>query len=73
MAQVAETHINVCISSEISSHNLQSLSLMEIWYFKLGCRHFQEWICVSATCAISGTSGTSLSMLITQLENVRML
>ena len=73
MAQVAEKHIDVCISSEISSHNLQSLSIMEIWYFKLGRSHFHESICVSATCAISGTSGTNLSMLITQLEKVRIL
>ena len=56
MAQVVESHIDVCILSEISHHNFQSLTIMKIRYFKLGCSHFHLSICVSATCAVSGTS-----------------
>ena len=72
MAQVAETHIDVCISSEISYHNFQSLAIMKIRYFKLSCSHFHV-LCVPATCAICDTSGTDLPISIIQLENVRML
>ena len=60
ITQVSETHIDVCISSEISSHNFQSLSLMKIWYFTLDCSHFHESICVSATYAVGGTGATNL-------------
>ena len=70
MAQVAETHIDICISSEISYHNFQLLAIMKIRYFKLSCSHFHVSICVSATCAICDTSSTDLPMSITLLENV---
>ena len=73
MVQVAETHIDVCISSEISYHNFRSLAIMKIRYFKLSCSHFHVSLCVSATCAICDTSGTDLPISIIQLGNVRML
>ena len=70
MAQVVETHIDVCISSEISSHNFQSLSIIKYGISSKDGVHV--CICVSATCGISGTFGTNLSMSITQPENERM-
>ena len=73
LAEVAETHIDTCISIEICSHSIQSLLVMIILYFELGYNNFLVSICASATSTKSGTSGANFVMLIPQLEKVQML
>ena len=63
LPEVAETHIDTSISIEICSHSIQSLLVMIIYYFELGYNNLLVSICVSATSAESGTSGTNFAML----------
>ena len=56
MAQVAETHIDTWICSKVHSNNF--LSLLVKKFSILNKLEIISMICVSATSAISGTSGT---------------
>ena len=73
MTQVAETHIDTWIWSKVHSNNFLSLLVKKFSIYNTVWNDFDVKICVSATWSISGTSGTNMTMAITQLEKVLLL
>ena len=70
MTQVADTHIDT--QKSLQTNLKYYVYLPNVVWKLLGqiSVHKRVWKCVSATCAISGTSGTNLTMTSTPLQKV---
>ena len=73
MAQVEETHIDTCILSQTSFRILYFFTSNELKSLEKISDHIYVLICASVTCAMSGTSGTNLSMAISHPKMMLML